>query len=316
MKLLVLGGTVFAGRAFADLAASLGHDVTIFHRGRRLAPELEGRVHTLIGDRHGALGALESGRWDAAIDFSGYVPGIVEQSARLLEGRVGRYVFISTVSVYPEFTQRDEDTPVLEGHEGYGALKARCEEVVRRVFALRATILRPGLIIGPHDATDRYTYWIRRLSKGGETLAPGDGARLVQGVDVRDLAEFCLRLVRDDREGTFNVKGDPTPFKDLLASIARVTPTRSTLCWLPEDYLLEHGVEQWTELPLWIAGKDQDDPCAMAKTAGLSLRPLTETARATLSWDLTRDPAVPLKAGLAEEKEKRLLSEWASTAGG
>src|SRR6266487_2610867 len=213
MRILVLGGTQFLGRHFVEAALRGGHEVTLFNRGRTRPQLFPGAEHRR-GDRDGDLRSLAGGKWDAVVDTSGFVPRVVQQSAQLLRSRVGRYLFVSSVSVYADFSRPgvDEDAPVArleeetEDHRSraYGALKALCEETVRETYGAHTTIVRPGLIVGPWDPTGRFTYWPVRIADGGRVLAPEPRDAPVQVIDARDLAEWCLHLLERDVEGTFN----------------------------------------------------------------------------------------------------------------
>ncbi len=212
MKLLVLGGTKFLGRHAVDAALAGGHNVTIFTRGQT-NPELFPGVERLRGDRDGDLDALRGGSWDGVVDTSGYVPRIVRQSAELLHDRVGRYVFVSSISVYDDFSSPPTETSAVaeledpateEIEENYGALKAACEGVVEEIYGDRSARVRAGLIVGPHDPTDRFTYWPRRIALGGEVLGPGDPDAPVQFIDARDLAAWLVNLALEGPGGTYN----------------------------------------------------------------------------------------------------------------
>jgi 2'-hydroxyisoflavone reductase len=320
VKLLVLGGTKFLGRAIVEAALTRAHEVTIFTRGQT-NPELFPEAEHLVGDRDGDLAALEGGRWDAVVDTCGFYPRVVRASVELLAGRTERYTFISSVSVYADLsTPADESSPVgtMEDEaieemgdefQHYGPLKALCEAEVERAFPGRALIIRPGLIVGPHDPTDRFTYWPRRLSRGGELLAPAPADEPVQFIDVRDLGEWIVRLVEERRTGVFNAVNEGLPWSELLAG-ADVT-------WVDSSFLLEQGVGEWMELPLWIAdpafaGHARTD-VSRAIDAGLTFRPLAETIRDTAEWDATRGEAEPA-AGLRPEREAELLEAWRSRA--
>ena len=320
MKLLVLGGTKFLGRAIVEAALAGGHEVSIFTRGQT-NPDLFPEAEHLVGDRDGDLAALEGGHWDAAIDTSGFYPRVVRASAELLADRVGHYAFVSSVSVYADLsTPPNESSPVgtmedetLEelGDEFqyYGPLKALCEAEVERAFPSRALIVRPGLIVGPHDPTDRFTYWPRRLERGGEILAPAPADEPVQFIDVRDLGEWIVRLVEERRTGAFNAVNEGLGWSELLAG-ADVT-------WVDSSFLLEQGVGEWMELPLWIAdpafaGHARTD-VSRALEAGLTFRPLADTIRDTAAWDAERGPG-KLAAGLAPEREAELLEAWHARA--
>ena len=319
MRLLILGGTVFVGRALTDAALDAGHEVTHFRRGTT-APDP--RVQTLRGDRTWDLAALASGTWDAVIDTSGYLPSIVERSARALEGRIGSYVFISTISVYagPRYS---EDAPVLppvdeppKSLEHYGALKAMCEARVKAVFGGGALVIRPGLIVGPHDPTDRFTYWPVRMAAGGEVLAPGRPARPVQFIDVRDLARWTVGMAVRRAAGTFNATGPAsllTMGRFLECARDTLSPT-ARLEWVDDAFLVEQGVKPWMEMPLWIAqgggheGMLETD-ISRALEHGLELRPVSATLRDTLAWQRTR-PVAKLACGLDPAREAQLLTQW------
>ena len=310
MRVLVLGGTAFLGRAIAEDALARGHELTLFHRGRTnpdLFPEAE-HVH---GDRKEGLSALAGRTWDVVVDTSGYTPGHVRASAEALR-ESGRYVFVSSVSVYADFsTGPTEEGPVAElgdlpldevteDYANYGPLKALAEEEVRRVFGERALVVRPGLIAGPHDPTGRFTYWARRLRRGGEILAPGPPDRASQFVDVRDLAAWILDAAERGLSGTFNATNEGVSWAGLLAG-ADVT-------WVSDEFLQEHGVGPWMELPLWLpdpdwAGMHQTD-VRRAVAAGLRFRPLEETIAGAADA-----PAVD-GVGLTPEREAELLAAW------
>ena len=316
MKLLVLGGTKFLGRAIVAAAFAGGHEVSIFTRGQT-NPELFPEAEHLVGDRDGDLSALDGREWDAAVDTSGFFPRIVRASAELLAGRVGHYTFVSSVSVYADFAEPPDESSAVGTMEDesleemgaeyqyYGPLKALCEREVERAFPNGALVVRPGLIVGPHDPTDRFTYWPRRLARGGEILAPAPADEPVQFVDVRDLGGWIVRMAEERRTGVFNAVNDGVPWSELLAG-ADVT-------WVDPEFLLEQGVGEWMELPLWIA-----DPAfaghsrtvvSRAVAAGLTFRPVQETIRDTAEWDATRGDYEPA-AGLAPERERELLEAW------
>ncbi|MFN8498231.1 MAG: epimerase [Anaerolineae bacterium] len=326
MRLLILGGTVFLGRALVDAARARGHAVTLFNRGQH-NPELYPDVEKLRGDRDGDLAALAGREWDAVIDTCGYVPRIVRASGEALADRVGRYVFISTISVYADFSGEGprEESPVgmladetveeVNG-ETYGPLKALCEAAVEAALPGRALIIRPGLIVGPYDVSDRFTYWPRRIAQGGETLAPAAPAMPVQIIDVRDLAEWTIRMVEEQRGGVYNATGprDPLTFADVLDECRAVTGSDAHIVWVDEAFLLEQGVGPWIEMPLWIPDGEMS---ALAKTdirraldAGLTFRPLTTTIQDTLVWDAARPPDIERRAGMARDRERALLEAW------
>ena len=306
MKVLVLGGTRFVGRAVVDAALARGHELTLFNRGETnddLFPDVE----KLRGDRTTDLSALERRTWDAVIDPSGYVPAVVRASAELLR-RSGSYVFVSSISVYADFAQAwDESGPLAElgdkpadelaaDYSNYGALKVLCEAEVEAVFGERSLIVRPGLIAGPHDPTGRFTYWAQRLARGGEILAPGPPERRLQFVDVRDLAEWLVDAVERELRGTFNATNEGIPWGELLAG--------ANATWVTDELLTEHGVGEWMQLPLWLAGGSFEIDSRRAVAAGLGSRPLEETISGAAGG-----PAVD-GVGLTPEREAELLAAW------
>lgn len=310
MRILVLGGTKFLGRAFSEAALERGHSLTLFNRGET-NPELFPEAEHLHGDRSRDLSVLEGRTWDAVVDTSGYTPAAVRATAETLRAS-GRYVFVSSVSVYADFsTGPTEESPLAEIGEmpleevsadfsNYGALKALCEAEVEQVFGERALIVRPGLIVGPHDPTGRFTYWAHRLARGGEIVAPGSPERTSQFVDVRDLGEWILAAVEGGLSGTFNATNEGVSWGELLGE-AQVT-------WVSDDFLREHGVGPWMELPLWLpdaewAGMHGAD-VRRAVAAGLRFRPLSETIRGAADA-----PAVD-GVGLTPEREAELLAAW------
>jgi 2'-hydroxyisoflavone reductase len=306
VRLLVLGGTKFLGRAIVEAALARGHELTLFNRGET-NPELFPDVEKLHGDRTGDMSALEGRSWDAVLDVAGYVPKIVRRSAEVLRDS-GRYVFVSSISVYANFDEPwDEsgpiedlgDAPVDElasDYSNYGALKALCEAEVEAVYGDRALIVRPGLIVGPHDPTGRFTYWPHRLARGGELLAPSPPERLAQFIDVRDLAEWMVDAIERELSGVFNATGEGIPWGELLES-ANVT-------WVPDEFLQEHEVGEWMELPLWIAGTGLRVDVGRIVAEGLRTRPLAETLSGA-----AQAPDVE-GVGLTPEREAQLLSAW------
>ncbi|MFO8059282.1 MAG: SDR family oxidoreductase [Bacillota bacterium] len=320
MKLLILGGTVFLGRHLVDLALKGGHELTLFNRGLS-NPDLYPEVETVRGDRDADVHLLAGRRWDAVIDTSGYFPRVVADSARVAAETCDHYTFISSISVYRDLTEPgiDEDAPVAKMEDEsiedvqahYGPLKALCEEVVREVFSGPSLIIRPGLIVGPHDPSDRFTYWPHRVSQGGEVLVPGSFQRKVQFIDARDLAGWILRMVEDGRTGTYNATGprEPMTMIELLRTCRSVSGSRASFTEVDELLLLESGVRPWTELPLWLPEAEpgiMQANCQRALNAALTFRPLADTARNVLDW-LLREPHHQWKAGMDPARERELL---------
>jgi 2'-hydroxyisoflavone reductase len=319
MRLLVLGGTKFLGRHAIDAALGAEHEVTLFTRGKT-NPELFPEAEHLRGDRDGGLGALEGRSWDGAVDTSGFVPRIVRQSAELLRDSVQRYVFVSSISVYDDFSAPvDESSPVArlddpsseEVLEHYGALKAACEEVVEGAYGDRSARVRAGLIVGPYDPTDRFTYWPRRIALGGEVLGPGDPGAPVQFIDARDLAAWLVKLALEGPGGTFNATGPAQvlTFEQLLDDMRETIGSGAEVVWLDGDRVLEAGVQPWSELPLWLPGSDYAGMAradiSRALAAGLVFRPVGETIADTLAWDRGKPGDRPT---LAHEKEQEILA--------
>jgi 2'-hydroxyisoflavone reductase len=302
MRLLVLGGTKFLGRHAVAHALADGHEVTTFTRGRT-NPELFPDAEHLTGDRDGGLDALRGREWDGVIDTSGYVPRVVRQSAELLRDAVRRYVFVSTISVYAE-PEELEDPATEDVQQHYGALKRACEQVVDEVYGERSARVRAGLIIGPYDPTDRFTYWPRRLAAAGEVLAPGDPGQPLQLIDARDLAAWLVRLALDGPGGTFDATGEQTTFGEVLERLRG----DARLVWVQEQQVLDAGVQPWMELPLWLprdAWELMERDISAARTAGLTFRPLEETARDTYEWDRGEPGGRPT---LTREKEADVLA--------
>ncbi len=312
MRLLVLGGTKFLGRAIVDASLATDHEVTLFNRGETnagLYPDVD-QVH---GNRDGGLGVLAGREWDAVVDTCGYFPRVVRQSAEALAGAVDTYCFVSSVSVYSDLSEVvDEESPVgtLDDEtteefgpdfERYGPLKALCERVVQEAYGERALTVRPGLIVGPYDPSGRFTYWPHRLARGGEVLAPGPPERLAQFIDVRDLAEWIVRLVDDRGSGVFNATGEGVAWSELLST--------ADPAWVTDEFLVSENVGEWMELPLWIAdpayaGMHQTN-VSRAIAAGLRTRPVADTLRDTLAL------AQPVEGvGLTTEREAELLAAW------
>jgi len=317
VRLLLLGGPRFLGRALADAALERGHELTFFNRGRT-SPELYPEVERIVGDRLVDVSALAERDWDAVVDTCGYLPDTMRASAEALAGS-GRYCFVSSVSVYADLSERrDESGAVAElgelprdevTNESYGALKALCEDAVRETFGDRALVVRPGLIVGPHDPTGRFTYWPHRVARGGDVLAPGPPGRRSQVIDVRDLAGWIVSLAERGGSGTFNATHPGIEWGTLLDTCRAVAGSDARVTWVTDAFLAEQDVGEWMELPLWLAdpafAAADDVDVSRALAAGLSFRPLEDTVRGTL------DDAGPVDGvGLAPEREAALLAAW------
>lgn len=332
MRLLILGGTLYLGRHLTEAAIERGHEVTLFNRGVT-GPELFPGLERLRGDRDGDLGALAGRRWDAAIDTSGYLPAQVRATAALLAPAVERYCFVSSISVYadsatPGLTEDaavatlEPGAPETVSAETYGALKAACEAALEALLPGRALVVRPGLIVGPHDATDRSAYWPRRVADGGEVLAPGRPQRAVQFIDARDLAGWIVRLCEARAVGVLNATGPAQrlTMAALLEACRVLSESDASFTWVGESFLLERGVAPYTELPLWVPEEARAFGAvsiARARDAGLAFRPLEETLADIRAWDRARPPGsrasrtrLPMPAGLSAERERALLAAW------
>lgn len=322
MNVLILGGTVFLGRHVVDALLERGHSVTLFNRGIS-DPNFQTAAEQIHGDRESDLSHLGARTWDAVIDTSCYKPSTAQRSTRFFEESAGRYLFVSTISVYdleagPVIT---EETPILrQPREEYGPAKARCEAIVRSTFRHSATIVRPGLIVGPHDPTDRFTYWPVRIAAGGEVLAPVAPSEPAQFIDARDLSRFIVRLLEAGDSGTYDVTSPlgAITLGDVLETSAQVARSGASFKWVDEEFLRQNDVQQWMELPLWAAangGARSIVNCDVraALTRGLQLRPLRETVRDTLGWAHARGMRWgSLRAGLSPERERALLNGPAS----
>jgi 2'-hydroxyisoflavone reductase len=338
MRLLVLGGTFFLGRHIVEQARRRGHELTLFNRGRTDPTHVPG-VEQIHGDREHDLSLLEGRSWDAVIDTSGYLPRVVRASGQRLADAVERYVFISSISAYGTFPRPglDEDAPAAptppDGEEDvashYGALKAACEREIASLLPGRTLVIRPGLIVGPHDPTERFTYWVRRLADGGRVLAPDAPDQPVQLIDARDLADWTVRMAEQAGGGLYNATGpaEPLTLRPMLDRIRGATGNRAELVAIDEDRLADAGVEPWDELPLWLDLPRHSDyrgflavDVSRALTAGLTPRPLEDTVLDTLAWVRNRTgvPAkvegtvLPPPAGLAPEREADLLERLAA----
>jgi 2'-hydroxyisoflavone reductase len=335
LRLLILGGTGFIGPYQVRYAVERGHRVTIFNRGQT-NPGLFPDVEQLRGDRNGDLDALKGREWDVVIDNSRANPDWVRLSARLLTDAAGLYFYVSSRSAYadtsrvpmtaeaPTFTY--ETAGVAPGATSlpYGLAKALSEREAQAAFPGRTAIFRPGLIIGPEDETDRFTYWPVRINRGGEVLAPGDPSDPVQIIDVRDLCEWMIRMAEGGHAGVFNVVGPatPRPMAELLYGIRAVTTAETTFTWVDTDFLLAQKVRPYSDLPVWRPPRDGAEGFARFDLTrevklGLTFRPLAVTARDTLDYHFSRPPErqAKLAAGISAEREAALLSAWHARKG-
>jgi 2'-hydroxyisoflavone reductase len=324
-KILILGGTGFIGPHMVQTALDRGHQVTIFNRGKsntHLFPDVE----KLKGDRDGDLESLKGRDWDAVIDNTGYVPRHVRDSADLLKGHVGRYLFTSTGSVYNLNQDRvDEDSRLLDVPEPesedvnkyYGELKVLCEQAVQERFGDAATIVRPHIVAGPGDKSDRYTYWPVRIDRGGEMICPGDPANPVQYIDVRDLSEFCLHLVEQDTAGVFNGAGpsySELSMQEFIYAVRGVTSSDVNFNWIDEVFLAEHGIELFG-FPLWISLNSEYKGLTRVSIErsvkqGLTFRPLAVTAHDTLEWFKAQPQERQEKLQLHLERDAEIIKAW------
>jgi 2'-hydroxyisoflavone reductase len=325
MKILMIGGTVFLGRHIVAYALERGHEVTLFNRGQHGA-DLFPEVERLRGDRDGGLDVLKGRRWDAVIDTCGYVPRVVSASARLLADAADHYTYVSSCSVYDlALPNPDESSPVLtmpdetvEEYRGefYGPLKALCEKAAEAAMPGRVLNVRPGLIVGPCDPSDRFTYWPARLARGGEVLAPGRPERAVQVIDGRDLGAWIVRMVETRKVGIYNATGPAggLTMGTVLEECVLAAGVDARFAWIPDGWLKEHGLGSWMEMPLWIPDGEADGifSCNISKAVadGLTVRPIGETVRETLAWLRTRPADYAWRAGLKAEKEAELLAAW------
>ncbi|MBG9390506.1 hypothetical protein [Caenimonas aquaedulcis] len=342
-RLLILGGTGLCGPHQVRYALERGHTVTLFNRGRtQLPPDIAADVEQLHGDRAaGDLRALQGRTWDVCIDNPTTLPAWARNSSQQLAGSVDRYIFISTISVYADLRGPVDESSVVHRYEGtdpyaesmetlrasgfqlYGPLKVVSEDEVRKVFPSASAIVRPGLIVGPGDQTDRFTYWPLRLRRGGEVLAPGSPDDPVQFIDARDLGEWTIRLAEQRATGVFNATGpgEPTTFGQVLDTIRATVDANASLTWVPADFLEQQGVSPWVDMPAWVppdgeAGGMMRADIGKALTTGLTFRPLADTVRATLAWfdALPQERQEAARAGLTAEREAQVLQAWKKAA--
>jgi 2'-hydroxyisoflavone reductase len=319
MRILVIGGTRFVGRHLVEEALRRGHNVTLFNRGKNSSvfPNVE-QIH---GDRDKDVSVLKGKMFDAVVDTCGYIPRHLQMVADVLRD-VPLYVFISTISVYadPLLVYADEDAPLARleqpteevTNESYGALKVLCENLVTESFA-KPLIVRPGIIVGPYDHTDRFGYWVNRASKGGEMLVPGDYSNPMQFIDARDLAAWTLHATEQTLTGTFNIvaPADSVTFGQVLETGKTVSRSTTTFTWVDEDFIAKYELAE--KLPLYVPEAHQAwwrVSSQKAINAGLTFRPLETTIRETLEWLQTRPSNYEWKAGLSEQQEQTLLQTW------
>src|SRR6185369_570338 len=340
MKLLIIGGTRFVGRHLVAAALSRGHEVTLFNRGNSPMFARPAGVDVIVGDRNTDLDRLQGRQWDAVVDTCGYLPSSVKAAAELLFGAVDRYVFISSQSAYADVSVPGvvETSPLAtltseqlaeayrtdsSGYPSYGALygglKALCEQTIEQVMPGRALIVRPGLIVGPYDYTDRFTYWVMRVARGGEVLAPGRPERPVQFIDARDLAEWIVSMIEGRAAGVYNANRLPrtTTMRDVLEECRVASESDASFTWVSEAFLRDEQVAAWSELPLWLPEEEAPQlrgfmfiDCDKAFAAGLRVRSLRETIGDTLSWARRKLSDAPFKAGLDAAREESLLRKW------
>ncbi|MGI9166837.1 MAG: NAD-dependent epimerase/dehydratase family protein [Pyrinomonadaceae bacterium] len=349
MKLLILGGTRFVGRHLVAAALARGHGITLFNRGRHRGKHPSAAltsVETIYGDRNSDLAKLQGRSWNAVVDACGYLPRTVRASVEILSHSVDRYIFISSLSVYADVSVVgiDETAPIAtltsdqldQANEidsagqtsavtygkMYGGLKALCEQAAEEVLPNRVLIIRPGLIIGPFDYTDRFTYWVVRVARGGEVLAPGRPERHVQFIDVRDLAEWTVRMIERKETGVYNVNSLPNnmTMERVLEECKMVSASNASVTWVDDNFLLQEKVAPWSEMPLWMP--EEGAPhlkgfmfinCNKAVGSGLSFRHLNVTIKDTLTWHETNRLNEELEAGIDPDKEQRLLRKWHET---
>jgi 2'-hydroxyisoflavone reductase len=335
LKILILGGTAFLGPAIVQHALARGHEVTLFNRGKtnaHLFPDLE----KIQGDRKVSHDALKDRKWDVVIDTSGYYPRVVRDAAAALKGNIGQYMFISSISVYADFSKPglNEQSPVgtipdetveeITG-ETYGPLKALCEQAAEAAFPGRTCNIRPGLIVGPMDRSDRFTYWPVRIARGGEVLVPDKPEIVTQVIDVRDLAEYIVGCAEKDVNGVFNATSpaEELTMGEIFEACKSVSGSDATFTWADGDWLEEQEIYAWSDMPVWVPlkGAEAGHPfidVSRALSTGLLFRPITETVRDTLDW-WANEPQErkdkPMRSGLTVEREAEILAKWHAREG-
>src|SRR5215204_420535 len=341
MKILIIGGTKFLGRHLIDAALTNNHEVTLFNRGRKYSEDALETVEQIHGDRHSDLELLAGRSFDVSIDTCGYLPQSVAASAGFLRDTVAQYIFISSIAAYACFRETNADetaAPLAELSEEqrerfekidpqgelngpvlgdmYGALKVLCEQAAENTMPNRTLLVRPGLIVGEYDWTDRFTYWVMRVARGGEVLAPGTSDRFIQFIDARDLARWTIKMAEAGENGIFNATGKPfdLTFGSFLNEIKSAAGSNARFTWVTEDFLTRENVAPWSEMPLYMPESDADLQGFLAANVdraigkGLEFRPLKDTILDTLNW--RRSVADELKAGISAEREAGLLEKW------
>ncbi len=327
MNLLIIGGSIFLGKHLTQQAIARGHSVTLFNRGIH-NPDLFPEAEKIKGDRNSDCSLLAGRTWDAVIDTCGSFPRQIQMVMDVVGGNIGHYTFISSISAFSDFSKpgMDETGPVgtLEDEtveevtfENYGPLKVLCERAVAEAMPGRALNIRPGLIVGRDDWSDRFSYWPRRIAGGGEVLVPGKPEAPVQIIDVEDLAAWTLTMAEQKKTGLYSATGPDheLTMADVVEACKNASGSDATFTWIPDDFLLAEQVGQWMELPLWIAedpamaGFSQVD-CRRAIGDGLRFRPLAQTVRAVLDWSVTLPPDRQPRAGMAANRERELLAKW------
>ena len=338
LRILILGGTGFTGPFQVEYALKRGHKVTVFNRGRTHPGILPKETEQLLGDRNGQLDSLKGRQWDVCIDIPTTLPVWVRDAAQILKGNVDRYIFVSTISVYASVSKpdADESTPLLK-YQGadamketpetlrksnyglYGPLKALSEAETEKWFPGKALIVRPGLIVGPGDETDRFSYWPVRAERGGEVLAPGTPSDPVQFIDARDLAEWIIRMAEQGAVGAFNAVGpkEKRGMGWMLDGVKAATKSNAQFTWADADFLAAQKVQAWSDMPVWVPPRGDEAGFAMisikkALAKGLTFRSLADTTQATLEWFHKQPPErqAKLHAGITAEREKEVLAVW------
>lgn len=338
---LIIGGTKFLGRALVDSFLAKGEEVVLFNRGKLAADDMPD-VEIVHGDRNTELAELGGRKWKSVIDTCGYLPQTVKTSVEFFADKVEQYVFISSISAYGDFSKPDFDeatplatlndeqqaradaidplqditAPILE--DLYGALKAQCEQVAEAAMPGRVLVIRPGLIVGPYDWTDRFTYWVKRIAEGGEVLAPGDPDRFVQFIDVRDLADWTAKMAAKGATGVYNADGKTFDITmgGMLDEIRSTVGSDTTFTWVPEEFILGESVQPWNEMPLYLPESDPESKGFLsanidkAISAKLTFRPFAETVKDTLAWRQATTAEIPFKAGITREREVELLRKF------